>query len=244
MKLLLIRHGDPDYAKDSLTEKGWKEAEYLSQMLCKQDITSFYVSPYGRARDTASLTLEKMHRTAEVLPWLKEFDTRVFRPDDPVKKHIMWDWLPQDWTQDPRLYQKDQWSERDCFAENGIGEEYRQVTEQFDALLEKHGYKREGGYYRAERPNHDTIALFCHFGSMAVLLSHLWGVSPMIIWQNCCAAPSSVTTLVTEERRRGIASFRTLAYGETSHLYVCGEPPAFAARFCECFDDETRHDDY
>ena len=28
MKILIIRHGDPDYAADSLTEKGWREAEY------------------------------------------------------------------------------------------------------------------------------------------------------------------------------------------------------------------------
>ncbi len=36
MKLLFIRHGDPDYTIDSLTEKGWKEAEFLlkrSQLL-------------------------------------------------------------------------------------------------------------------------------------------------------------------------------------------------------------------
>ena len=25
MKLLIVRHGDPDYDIDSLTEKGWKE---------------------------------------------------------------------------------------------------------------------------------------------------------------------------------------------------------------------------
>ena len=31
MKLLFIRHGDPDYTIDSLTEKGWKEAEFLSE---------------------------------------------------------------------------------------------------------------------------------------------------------------------------------------------------------------------
>ena len=30
MRLLIVRHGDPDYSIDSLTEKGWKEAEYLS----------------------------------------------------------------------------------------------------------------------------------------------------------------------------------------------------------------------
>lgn len=26
MQILIIRHGDPDYSIDSLTEKGWKEA--------------------------------------------------------------------------------------------------------------------------------------------------------------------------------------------------------------------------
>lgn len=33
MKLLFIRHGDPDYTIDSLTEKGWKEAEFLSEKM-------------------------------------------------------------------------------------------------------------------------------------------------------------------------------------------------------------------
>ena len=60
MKLLIVRHGDPDYDKDSLTEKGWREVEYLSQRLSKLDIKAFYVSPLGRAKDTASLTLKKM----------------------------------------------------------------------------------------------------------------------------------------------------------------------------------------
>lgn len=127
-------------------------------------------------------------------------------------------------------------------APYNVGEEYRAVTDAFDELLARHGYVREGGYYRAERPNHDTIAFFCHFGLSSVLLSHLWGVAPSTVWQNFCAAPTSVTTLVTEERRKGIASFRMLSYGDTSHLYIKDEPPAFAARFCECYDDDTRHD--
>ena len=45
MKLLIVRHGDPDYAKDSLTEKGWREARYLSERLIKMGIDDFYVSP-------------------------------------------------------------------------------------------------------------------------------------------------------------------------------------------------------
>jgi probable phosphoglycerate mutase len=200
------------------------------------------MSPYGRAQDTASLTLRKMGRTAEVMPWLKEFDVIIDRPDDKTRKRIPWDWLPQDWTKVPEFYQPDHWYENEIMQAGKVGEHYREVTEQFDALLAKHGYVREGGYYRAERSNHETIALFCHFGCEGVLLSHLWNVSPMTVWHGFCAQPSSVTTLVTEERRDGIASFRMLSFGEITHLYMNDEPPAFAARFCECFTDETRHD--
>ncbi len=31
MKLLIVRHGDPDYSIDSLTPKGWREAEAQGQ---------------------------------------------------------------------------------------------------------------------------------------------------------------------------------------------------------------------
>lgn len=244
MKLLIIRHGDPDYRHDSLTEKGRREAECLAGLISGQndENTHYYVSPYGRAGETASIALAGTGREAEVLPWLREFDIRIRRPDSLLKKHIAWDWLPQDWTRDQRLYQKDHWAENERMAAPGVGEEYRKVTEQFDGLLARHGYVRDGGYYRAERPNHDTVVLFCHFGVECVLLSHLWGVSPVMFWQGSCARTTSVTTLVTEERRKGIAAFRMLAFGETTHLYVNDEPPSFAARFCECFSDDTRHD--
>ena len=71
MKLLIVRHGDPDYTIDSLTEKGWKEAECLSEKLKKLEVKDFYVSPLGRAKDTASCTLKKTGRTAIEKEWLR-----------------------------------------------------------------------------------------------------------------------------------------------------------------------------
>lgn len=59
MKILIIRHGDPDYTIDSLTEKGKTEAELLSDRISKMDIKKFYVSPLGRAKATADYTLKK-----------------------------------------------------------------------------------------------------------------------------------------------------------------------------------------
>lgn len=47
MKLLIVRHGDPDYSIDSLTPKGWREAELLKNRLTKLDVAAFYCSPLG-----------------------------------------------------------------------------------------------------------------------------------------------------------------------------------------------------
>lgn len=242
MKILIIRHADPDYSIDSLTEQGRTEAELLSRMLCKKEFKEIYVSPLGRARDTAAYTLEKLGREAVVCDWLREFSPAVKRPDRDARG-VAWDWLPQDWTAIDDFYSFDRWAEVPAMADAGVKEEYLRVAAGLDGIIEKHGYVREGRFYRAVNPNTDTIALFCHFGVECVLLSHLLGISPMPLWQGFCAAPSSVTTLITEERRKGIASFRAAAFGDTSHLYAGGETPSFSARFCETYDNfDERHD--
>lgn len=105
-------------------------------------------------------------------------------------------------------------------------EEYDWVTQNFDKVLAEHGYVREGHYYRAEKANEDTLVFFCHFGVSCVLISYLLSISPLVMLQNFCAAPSSVSTIVTEERRKGIASFRMSSFGDISHLYAHQEPPS------------------
>ena len=244
MKLLIIRHGDPNYDIDSLTPKGWKEVAYLSERIARLDIRDFYVSPYGRAKDTASLTLKKMGRTATECEWLREFTPKIVRPDrGPVPAAVCWDWLPQDWMKEEDFFYSDRWMNPKVMQDGHVGEEYKWVTDSLDELLARYGYVREGHYYRVEESNNDTIAFFCHFGLGCVLISHLLGVSPMVLWHGLCAAPSSVAVLNTEERRQGIASFRMSEYGDISHLYANDEPPAFAARFCERYEnEEERHD--
>ena len=242
MKLIFIRHGDPNYAIDSLTEKGWKEAEYLSEKIAQMDVKEFFVSPLGRAKDTAAVTLNKMNRTAIQKEWLREFAIRMERPEIPGKLQPTWDWLPQDWMVEEKYFHYDTWYDTDIMKEHGVKEEYKWVCENFDALLAELGYHRDGKLYRVEKQNSDTYVFFCHFGLECLLLSHLLSVSPMILWHCTCAAPTSVTTVVTEERREGIASFRTLSFGDISHLYVKNEPPAFSARFCECFGNDEVHD--
>lgn len=158
-------------------------------------------------------------------------------------KDHSWDWLPEDWTKIENFYSFDRWWDNDILREGKMKEEYDWVTQNFDKVLAEHGYVREGHYYRAEKANEDTLVFFCHFGVSCVLISYLLSISPLVMLQNFCAAPSSVSTIVTEERRKGIASFRMSSFGDISHLYAHQEPPAFAARFCETYDNkEQRHD--
>jgi probable phosphoglycerate mutase len=242
MKLIIIRHADPDYIKDSLTEKGWKEAEFLSDRISKMDVKAFYVSPLGRAKDTASVTLKKMNREAKILPWLREFHAPII-DEESGDKRIPWDLLPADWTKVNEYYDKSLWHTVPVMQSGKVISEAKLVYSGLDELLKEHGYQHEGNLFRAIRPNNDTIVLFCHFGVECIILGHLLGISPIVLWHGFCAAPSSVTTLITEERREGIAYFRMSSFGDISHLYAFGEQPAFAARFCEMFDNmEERHD--
>ncbi len=242
MKILIVRHGEPDYENDTLTEKGWREAGFLSERLSSLKISACYVSPLGRARDTASFTLKELGLAAKELDWLREFSIPIHKPNVPGES-IPWDWLPQDWTREERFYHYDQWLDAQAMASSAIAPAYDRVTGSLDQLLEAHGYVRRGRCYEARRANEDTIILFCHFGLECVLLSHLLNISPMVLWHGTCALPSSVTTLATEERREGLAIFRMIGFGDISHLYAHREPPSFSARFCETYGNPNeRHD--
>lgn len=243
MQILIVRHGDPDYSIDSLTEKGWREAELLAERLSRLEVKEFYVSPLGRAKDTASLILGKMGRKAIELPWLQEFFRANIARPDVEGRTIAWDWLPQDWTKEKNYYDREKWLDTPIMQDSTIAREYRFVTEGLDELLAGYGYVRNGNYYQVERGNADRIVMICHFGVECVLLSHLLGISPMVMWHGFCAAPTSVTTVNTEERRKGIASFRVSSFGDVSHLYAAEEPISFQARFCEYYGKEGERQD-
>ncbi len=241
MKLYIIRHADPDYVRDSLTEKGWREAAALTKRLAAIPAAAYYTSPLGRARDTASGTLAAVGAQATVLEWLREFEGCTPDPDTGSPR-IPWDFLPGQWAEDKRYYDRDAWC-GPLVAAGDVQAQYDWVCAELDALLERHGYRRAGQSYAAERPNEDAIMLFCHFGVECVLLSHLLGVSPMVLWHRTVALPSSVTVLATEERRPGIAGWRMQRFGDLAHLDAAGEEPSFAARFCEVYTNfDQRHD--
>lgn len=250
MRILFIRHGDPDYVNDTLTEKGHREAALLSELAPALEMGECYVSPLGRAKDTAAYSLKKLGKTAETLDWLQEFPARLdinlseelkhAFPDAEKEgeryiKRIVWDMAPAYWMEHKEYFDRDAWRSSDAAKYSDMIPLYDSVVAEFDALLKKYGYVREGMYYRTQSASTQTITFFCHFGITCVLLSHLWNVSPFILWHGLMLAPSSVTEVVTEEREQGSVCFRALRAGDISHLYLGNEKASFAGRFREVY---------
>lgn len=240
MRIIFVRHGDPDYANDTLTEKGWREAALLAERVSKWEVTDFYVSPLGRAQDTASLSLKKVGRTAETLDWLREFEAPVI---DPTRggRTIPWDLLPGVWTGIPEMYDREGFADTEVMKTGPVKEEYARICKGLDDLLARYGYVREGGVYRTDgqkKADQDaTIVLFCHMGVTLFLMGHLLGVSPVVMTSGFFFATTSVTVLGTEEREPGIAYFRCQTAGDCLHLRQNGEPVSRMGYFTEPFQE-------
>ncbi len=234
MRILLIRHAEPDYTVDSLTAKGRVEAELLSRRLICYNIRDFYVSPLGRAKDTAAYTLDKLNRTAEELPWLAEFRGRCVDPET-GRKHLPWDLAPRLWSGFPGAHDISSWADAPLFEGSDVRNIWKETVDGTMALLARYGFRKDGPVWLCDSNSRDTIALFCHFGISMAVTGILTDCSPLVLWHRTLTLPSSVTEVVTEERVRGEVSFRITRLGDITHLESVGEKRSTAGLFPECF---------
>ena len=97
------------------------------------------------------------------------------------------------------------------------------------------GYRKDGPVWLCESNRSDTLALFCHFGISMAVISCLTDISPFVLWHRTLCFPSSVTEIVTEERKKGECSFRITKLGDITHLESILEPRSDAGLFPECY---------
>ena len=236
MKIVIIRHAEPDYKNNTLTEKGFREAKILGEYYKDEKIDVIYTSPLPRALYTAQAL--RGNRPLYEEKWLEEFWHPI--NIDGRERHN-WDFLPSDIEKYPELVSHKFLTSDFCKPVH-MKEMYDEVIKHFDEILEKHGYKREGSYYRVVKPNKDTIVFVCHLGMMSLLMSRLSGIPYSQIAQYFFVAPTGVTTYVSEEREEGIAQFRCREFGNYDHLKVKNEPFSKFGSFAETFDtDDEMH---
>lgn len=236
MKILIIRHAEPDYANHTLTEKGFREAEFLGRYLQDTKIDKMYVSSLERAIYTADGILKYQPNIPhEYCDWLQEVDVRV---DLPYKENALtWDFLPSYINANDGFFNIDKWTYTAELNDERLRSRVKEIRENLFEVLAKHGYVRNGRIFDVEKANTGTIAFVCHFGLESYLLSNFFEVPAVVTANFTCARTSSITTLVSEEREKGKAIFRMLGFGEIPHLQKFNEEPSFMARFPEVFED-------
>lgn len=223
MRVLIIRHADPEYVTDSLTGPGKKEAAALAERFktgLEGEITHIYTSPMGRARATASYTEKALGKEASVEQWTRELSywPRLKGMDRPGEGGFaMWDLAASTVRSYPNLDRESQWQMiKDIAAAKGP---YEQLQMDSDAFLARHGYVREGHQYRIVKANRDIIAVFCHGGFGLTWMAHLLNLPLSSVWTSFYLAPSSVTTILFDERTSDYACPRAIGISDTGHLY-------------------------
>lgn len=211
MILHIIRHADPDYANNTITEFGWEEANALAEWLKDFRIDKIYSSPLGRALDTAAPTCKIKGLEPIVLPWTAEsmdyMESSHFTPETECSYSFSIQKGVHDY--------KDQ-------TDSGRMVTVENMIKNSDEFLASCGYKREGAFYKVTEPNHDIIAVFCHGGFGCAWISHLLNIAPGVMWPAISLNTSSVTTFVFSNPESGFTRPILKHLGEIEHIRRAG----------------------
>ena len=210
MEILLIRHGDPDYAHDSLTPRGVDEARQLAETLQHLPLDALYVSPLGRAVETCAFTAQAKGLEPVTLDWLRERGIKrgpVYLWEAPGEMFLGVETLPT----------QNNWGQPDGAMPEGA-EQFARVRDGLDALLAEYGYRRDGHGYQATRCARDQrIALFCHKGVILTLLADVLHWALPMVFVSLHIHPTGVTRLAMVEGD-GLAHLKASAINELAHL--------------------------
>ena len=73
MRIVFVRHGEPNYELDCLTPLGRKQAKAAAERLREEGIEEIYSSPFGRAKETAQAASDALGiRPIRVLDFMHE----------------------------------------------------------------------------------------------------------------------------------------------------------------------------
>jgi len=225
MLLYIIRHGDPDYANDCLTEKGKKQADALPKRLAVHGLDKIYSSPLGRALQTARPTAELLKLDVQIEEWMSEdvaFEDLNITNDAGER---VWAFSCQSTEIFSGDAVREDWYNHPAFATCANAKAgYERIARASDEFILKLGYKREGAVYKMIKPSENRIAAFCHHGLGTTWLSHLLSVPPLIFWASFNLSHSSITILHFTNNKNGLTSPRCLVLSELPHIYEAGLP--------------------
>lgn len=234
MLLFILRHGDPIYNPDSLTDRGHLQAAALAKRLALYGLDHLYSSPMIRAQQTAHPTEILLGKTAQIEEWTseslaysqfsKEIDgKRIWIFQGPLKNELRTARV---------LARGARWYEDPVFEGTKAKEGCERLQKASDEFLARHGYRhdRENQRYIAERPNEERIAVFCHQGFGLSWLGTMLDIPLPIAWTSMNMSHTGMSVVEFEADENGLCTPMLLTLSNDSHLYREGYPTRYNNR--------------
>jgi broad specificity phosphatase PhoE len=218
MELVLVRHAQPEWARDrtaqvdpGLTEVGRRQAHLAADRLAGEPFDRVLISTATRARQTASPLLPRLDTTpAAERPWLHE-----------IHMPAAWEGTPSE--EVGRVLAEARGRPRDAWWD-GLpgGESFRdfhaRVTQGLVEELAALGIHRDAAGLWHVPEGSPRLLLVAHAGTNSVVLGHLLGLEPEPWeWERFASDHASLTVL-RSTRIAGGHIFSLQRFSDVSHL--------------------------
>ncbi|MBR5388234.1 MAG: histidine phosphatase family protein, partial [Clostridia bacterium] len=224
MFLLYVRHGQPDYANDCLTDVGRIQAKAVAERFALLGLDKIYSSTMGRAMETAKYTAEKLNLPIEGVDFARE---DLAGQDFGVERNGRNTWCFYD-EETLKLFASEEvenmglkWYEDPLFEKYNFKHGVLRVENAVNGFLKELGYERNEntGKISAEKHLYDRVALFAHGGFSMIFLSTLLHIPyPTFCTRFFHFGLSSVTAFKFPDEGEGFFP-KTFQYSNDSHLY-------------------------
>lgn len=222
MRLYIIRHADPDYVHNTITPDGRLEAKALANRMGKVGLDRIFCSPMGRAVHTMQYTADALQLTPHILEWTQELDALRFKKTPLGPSISAWDIPGEVILGNEPLPTNQDWHTLPDLQTVEAKAVFDELIMHSDEFLKTLGFVRQGSKYRITCPNTEKVAVFCHGGFGLTWLAHLLQIPLTIMWSGFWLSPTSVTTILFDQRSPEWAVPRCIGLSDTSHLYAAG----------------------
>ncbi len=223
MNLYIVRHGNPDYVRDCLTELGHRQAEACAEDMLDLKIDDIYSSPYGRAKETAAHLADKLSKPIDILPWAHEVEHYGEDGRGGITMAVSMD---PGFLRSPELAEMgDDWAKHPAFrGEAEIREMTDKVTRGMDELLAKYGFAPDGDRFRINNYSEKNVALYCHAGTFLLIAEYLLRMPVRYGWSSFFTWQTGVSWVHLHNSDTGYTMPRFYTMGKTDHLSKRGIP--------------------
>lgn len=226
MILYYVRHGDPIYNPDSLTELGHKQAKALAKRFSLYGLDEIYSSPSNRAMQTARYTSEALGLEMKICEWADE--GKAWEDMTVITQDGRKTWGFADARTVARFNDAEvlalgkKWYTHPYFIGSSFGKGVMRIDDAVDGFLRSLGYvhDRERVCYHKVGCSPDKVALFAHQGAGMLVLSSILDIPYPVLSTRFDFGHSSVTVISFGEE--GDVYPKTLQLSNDSHLYKEG----------------------